>query len=268
VWRPWGWRVSQLRWETEKVCRGHRGEAGAPTVAERRSTARIGGPWALIPDAGAGRLMNQRMRSGTPPDLLANEKVAPGQVSQVREGTLGRMAATKEVSKGHLSRGPYERGSAPDWRRKSSASHSSLGIRQSNRRSRHGGHLGTEGARVRNEVLVAIEYSPINPERPAGGAGASTPLSPGASRRSLAMKESGACSLSAPASPNVAAGDRIVPPRSSWVLARGAMVIPGRRPSLRWPRGADPKTARDAVDQSADPRRSCSATTSVDLNRR
>ena len=88
-----------------------------------------------------------------------------------------------------------------------------------------------------NEVLVAIEYSPINPNDLLVARGA-YPLRP--ELPSVIGNEGvGRVVAVGPGVTNVAVGDRVLPPRSSWVW-RERMVIPaGGLFSL--PRSADPK---------------------------
>ena len=89
-----------------------------------------------------------------------------------------------------------------------------------------------------NEVLVAIEYSPINPNDLLVARGV-YPLRP--ELPSVIGNEGvGRVLAVGPGVTNVAVGDRVVPPRSSWVW-RERMVIPaGGCPSLK-PRPADPR---------------------------
>ncbi len=90
-----------------------------------------------------------------------------------------------------------------------------------------------------NEVLVAIEYSPINPNDLLVAQGA-YPLHP--ELPSVIGNEGvGRVLAVGPGVTHVAVGDRVVPPRSSWVW-RERMVIP--RPGALFgllTRGADPK---------------------------
>src|SRR6478736_5653699 len=88
-----------------------------------------------------------------------------------------------------------------------------------------------------DEVLVAIEYSPINPNDLLVARGA-YPLRP--ELPSVIGNEGVARVLAVgPGVTNVAVGDRVVPPRSSWVW-RERMVIPAGG-LFALPRGADPK---------------------------
>jgi len=88
-----------------------------------------------------------------------------------------------------------------------------------------------------NEVLVAIEYSPINPNDLLVAQGV-YPLRP--ELPSVIGNEGGGRVLAVgPGVTNVAVGDRVVPTRSSWVW-RERMVIPAAG-LFALPRGADPK---------------------------
>ena len=88
-----------------------------------------------------------------------------------------------------------------------------------------------------NEVLVAIEYSPINPNDLLVARGV-YPLRP--ELPSVIGNEGvGRVLAVGPGVANVAVGDRVVPPRSSWVW-RERMVIPAEG-LFALPRGADPK---------------------------
>ena len=88
-----------------------------------------------------------------------------------------------------------------------------------------------------NEVLVAIEYSPINPNDLLVARGA-YPIRP--ELPSVIGNEGvGRVLAVGPDVTNVAVGDRVLPPRSSWVW-RERMVIPARD-LFALPRGADPK---------------------------
>jgi NADPH:quinone reductase-like Zn-dependent oxidoreductase len=88
-----------------------------------------------------------------------------------------------------------------------------------------------------NEVLVAIEYSPINPNDLLVARGV-YPLRP---ELPSVIGNEGVGRVLAVGSgvTNVAVGDRVVPPRSSWVW-RERMVVPARG-LFALPRGADPK---------------------------
>src|SRR5260370_14121140 len=91
-----------------------------------------------------------------------------------------------------------------------------------------------------NEVLVAIEYSPVNPSDLLVAQGV-YPLRP--ELPSVIGNEGvGRVLAVGPGVTNVAVGDRDVPPRSSWVW-RGRMVIPARG-LVALPRGADPERLR------------------------
>jgi NADPH:quinone reductase-like Zn-dependent oxidoreductase len=88
-----------------------------------------------------------------------------------------------------------------------------------------------------NEVLVAIEYSPINPNDLLVARGV-YPLRP--ELPSVIGNEGvGRVLAVGPGVTNVAVGDRVVPPRSSWVW-RERMVIPAGG-LFALPRGADQK---------------------------
>ena len=88
-----------------------------------------------------------------------------------------------------------------------------------------------------NEVLVAIEYSPINPNDLLVAQGV-YPLRP--ELPSVIGNEGVGRVVAVGAGvTNVAVGDRVVPPRSSWVW-RERMVIPAGG-LFALPRGADPK---------------------------
>jgi len=88
-----------------------------------------------------------------------------------------------------------------------------------------------------NEVLVAIEYAPINPNDLLVARGV-YPLRP--ELPSVIGNEGvGRVLAVGPGVTNVAVGDRVVPPRSSWVW-RERMVIPAGG-LFALPRGADPK---------------------------
>jgi NADPH:quinone reductase-like Zn-dependent oxidoreductase len=88
-----------------------------------------------------------------------------------------------------------------------------------------------------NEVLVAIEYSPVNPSDLLVARGA-YPLRP--ELPSVIGNEGvGRVLKVGPGVANIAVGDRVVPPRSSWVW-RERMVIPAGG-LFALPRGADPK---------------------------
>jgi NADPH:quinone reductase-like Zn-dependent oxidoreductase len=88
-----------------------------------------------------------------------------------------------------------------------------------------------------NEVLVAIEYSPVNPSDLLVARGA-YPLRP--ELPSVIGNEGvGRVITVGPGVTNLAVGDRVVPPRSSWVW-RERMVIPAGG-LFALPPGADPK---------------------------
>ena len=88
-----------------------------------------------------------------------------------------------------------------------------------------------------NEVLVAIEYSPVNPNDLLVAQGV-YPLRP--ELPSVIGNEGvGRVLAVGPDVTNLAVGDRVVPPRSSWVW-RERMVIPAGG-LFALPRGADPK---------------------------
>src|ERR1700752_2552916 len=88
-----------------------------------------------------------------------------------------------------------------------------------------------------NEVLVAIEYSPINPNDLLVAQGV-YPLRP--ELPSVIGNEGvGRVLAVGPGVTNVAVGDRVVPPRSSWVW-RERMVVPAGG-LFALPLGADPK---------------------------
>jgi NADPH:quinone reductase-like Zn-dependent oxidoreductase len=88
-----------------------------------------------------------------------------------------------------------------------------------------------------NEVLVAIEYSPINPNDllVARGAYPLRPVLPSV----IGNEGVGRVVAVGPGVTNVAVGDRVLPPRSSWVW-RERMVFPAGG-LFALPRGADPK---------------------------
>jgi NADPH:quinone reductase-like Zn-dependent oxidoreductase len=87
-----------------------------------------------------------------------------------------------------------------------------------------------------NEVLVAIEYSPVNPNDLLVAQGV-YPLRP--ELPSVIGNEGvGRVVAVGPGVTNLAVGDRVVPPRSSWVW-RERMVIPAGG-LFALPRGADP----------------------------
>ena len=88
-----------------------------------------------------------------------------------------------------------------------------------------------------NEVLVAIEYSPVNPNDllVARGVYPLRPVLPSV----IGNEGVGRVLAVGPGVTNVAVGDRVVPPRSSWVW-RERMVIPAGG-LFALPRGADPK---------------------------
>jgi NADPH:quinone reductase-like Zn-dependent oxidoreductase len=88
-----------------------------------------------------------------------------------------------------------------------------------------------------NEVLVAMEYSPINPSDLLVARGA-YPLRP--ELPSVIGNEGvGRVVAVGPGVTSVAVGDRVLPPRSSWVW-RERMVVPADG-LFSLPRGADPK---------------------------
>ncbi len=88
-----------------------------------------------------------------------------------------------------------------------------------------------------NEVLVAIEYSPINPNDLLVARG-TYPVLP-ALPSVIGNEGVGRVLAVGPGVTTVAVGDRVVPPRSSWVW-RERMVIPAGG-LFALPRGADPK---------------------------
>jgi NADPH:quinone reductase-like Zn-dependent oxidoreductase len=111
------------------------------------------------------------------------------------------------------------------------------------------------------EVLVAIEHSPVNPNDLMVAKGA-YPLHP--ELPSVIGNEGvGRVLAVGPGVANVAVGDRIVPPRSSWVW-RERMVLPAAG-LFALPRGADPKQlAMLAINP---PTASLLLSAYVDLNR-
>jgi NADPH:quinone reductase-like Zn-dependent oxidoreductase len=112
-----------------------------------------------------------------------------------------------------------------------------------------------------NEVLVAIEYSPINPNDLLVAQGA-YPLRP--ELPSVIGNEGvGRVLTVGPGVTNLAVGDRVVPPRSSWVW-RERMVIPAGG-LFALPRGADPKQL--AMLSINPPTASLLLSDYVDLNR-
>ncbi len=112
---------------------------------------------------------------------------------------------------------------------------------------------GAEAAPGANEVLVAIEYSPINPNDLLVAQGV-YPLRP-ALPSVIGNEGVGRVLAVGPGVTNVAVGDRVVPPRSSWVW-RERMVIPAGG-LLRCPGERTRSSSRMLGDQSTDQRRSC-----------
>jgi NADPH:quinone reductase-like Zn-dependent oxidoreductase len=109
-----------------------------------------------------------------------------------------------------------------------------------------------------NEVLVAIEYSPINPNDLLVAQGV-YPLRP--ELPSVIGNEGvGRVLAVGPGVANIAVDDRVVPPRSSWVW-RERMVIPPKG-SLRC-LGERTRNSSRCWRSIRRPRRSCSATTSI-----